>query len=129
MAKKHITDPIFPSLEVLEQSSLPVAVCEFSGKSVFLNDAYSLYFREGWIGEENISGRFVNEESWEQIIQSLNDYGDWDSYAILSKNSGEEIVLKVKASLIQASGTNYVALYFTETNEARRRIFRKGQLL
>lgn len=129
MAKKQITDPIFPSLEVLEQSSLPVAVCEFSGKSVFLNDAYSEYFREGWKGEENISGRFVNEESWEQIIQSLNYQGDWDSYAILSKNSGEEIVLKVKASLVQAAGTNYVALYFTETNEARRRIFRQGQLL
>lgn len=129
MAKKQPASIPFPSLEVLEQSSLPIAICEFSGKSVFLNEAYSLYFREGWKGEEIIAGRFVNEENWEQIIQSLTHHGDWDSYAILSKNSGEEIVLKVKASLIKASGTKYVALYFTETNEARRRIFRQGQLL
>lgn len=129
MAKKNSTNPVFPSLEVLEQSSLPIAVCDFSGQSVFLNEAYSLYFREGWKGEEDISGRFVNEENWEQIIQSLKYQGDWDSYSILSKNSGEEIVLKVKASLIKVAGTDYVALYFTETNEARRRIFRQGQLL
>jgi|GEM_PF-467276 len=130
MPKNQQTNASIDFKSVLELSSLPVALCKLNGDSTFLNEAFDTYFRDGKKGQENIATRFVSEENWEHILESIKNSGDWDSYAILHKNSGEEIVLKIKASLIdQGTGKSLIALYFTETNEARRRIFRQGQLL
>lgn len=133
MAKKSQSksdDGMLFSFEtVFQQSTLPVAICKLSGESVFLNAAFETYFREGWKGSENLSKRFVSEDSWPNIISSITSSGDWDSYAILNNNKGDEVVLKVKASRIEQDDERLVILYFTETNEARRRVFRQGQLL
>ncbi|MBI1221966.1 MAG: PAS domain S-box protein [Bacteroidetes bacterium] len=115
--------------EVLEQSTLPIALCQYNSESVFLNTAFTDYFCDGWKGNEKLSQRFVSEDNWQQIVDSIQKSGEWDSYAILHNNKGDEIVLKVKASMIQTAGEKLIILYFTETNEARRRIFRQGQLL
>jgi len=130
MTKNQQTNPAIDFQSVLELSSLPVALCHLDGTTTFLNDAFDRYFRNGKKGPENIAYRFIGEENWAQIIDSISKTGDWDSYAILNKDSGDEIVLKIKASLIKQTGQeNLIALYFTETNEARRRVFRQGQLL
>lgn len=130
MTKNQQANPSIDFQRILEASSLPVALCMIDGSSTFLNDAFSAYFRDGKKGNENIAKRFVSEDNWEQIIESIRKTGDWDSYAILNKDNGDEIVLKIKASLIELSKKNeIIALYFTETNEARRRVFRQGQLL
>lgn len=130
MAKKQQTNPSIDFNSILEQSSLPVALCQLDGNTRFLNEAFNSYFRDGKSSQENIAHRFVNDDNWPQIIESISKSGDWDSYAILNKDSGDEIVLKIKASFItQADNDPLIALYFTETNEARRRVFRQGQLL
>jgi len=130
MTKKQQTNPLIDFKSILELSSLPVALCQPDGKTSFLNEAFATYFRDGKKGQENIATRFVSEDNWPQIIDSISKTGDWDSYAILYKDSGDEIVLKIKASIIpQANENSLIALYFTETNEARRRVFRQGQLL
>ncbi|MDX5320684.1 MAG: PAS domain S-box protein [Bacteroidota bacterium] len=116
-------------LNILGQSTLPIAICRKEGDTLYLNEAFETYFREGWKGEENLSERFVNEDSWQQVLQSIEKTGDWDSYAILGKNNGDEIVLKVKACALHFEGEEALIFYFSETNEARRRIFRQGQLL
>ncbi len=132
MNRNHPGNPPYPEVlgpEILRDSTLPILVCNTEGRVVYHNESYAEYF--GVKKEKHLKDRFVSRESWAVIRESLETSYDWDGYSIFFKGEEEEIILKVKVSKFnhKEGDEDLLVCYFTETNEARQRIFRQGQLL
>lgn len=134
MISPPVTDSSFPNadaLEVLEQSPLPMVITEKDHSLKYANPAFAKYF--GYTAKKinalgGAAALFENREVYPEIKKFCAEGKEWDGYAIINRNKGKELILKVNAVAVSGK-TGGLIIYFSETNEARRRIFQQGQLL
>lgn len=118
---------------IARQSAIPIVLTDREGTILFASESFYEFFEiEPGSREKGIvKNLFVDEESWIQITTQCLKEGAWDNYDIVKKSKDEELVVKLTGKCLKKIDGHppVLSLQFSETNEARQRIYKQGQLL
>ncbi len=115
------------------KAALPMVLTNIEGHVLFASDTFYRFFS---IDSQNptpgiVKSLFIGDETWDQITSQCLKNEAWEGYSIVSKSENEELVLKISSRCVK--GLNQLppslCIYFSETNDARQRIYRQGQTL
>ncbi|TNE79059.1 MAG: PAS domain S-box protein [Bacteroidetes bacterium] len=115
------------------KSALPMVLTNIEGNVLFASDTFYSFFS---INSQNpasgiVKSLFIGDDTWDQITSQCLRNQSWEGYTIVSKSEDEELVLKISSRCIKGLDLlgPSLSIYFSETNDARQRIYRQGQTL
>ncbi len=119
---------------MVEHAPIPVSLSDSEGNILYVNTMFLNYFglNESWVSETTaLRNLFVMVDDWNTISAKCHSEGSWEGYTFLQKSGGEEVILRLNCSRVKANEgpLSPIAIFYSETNEARRRTIEHGQIL